>query len=202
MPKDFVPKDFITLADWSADELLGMLARSSRADVNVIALIGERGREVREFIERDLGSDGLKRSVVVTVTSDQSPLLRVKGAMGALAIAEAYRDAGLDVCFMMDSVTRCAMAQRELGLAVGEPSDDAEERLQIGRRQAVHGDDAPAGNQAVAARGRAVIEVRDVDAARVDAALRRELAMRLLQQRAGPRERDDVRLHRAGVLHR
>jgi flagellum-specific ATP synthase len=100
--------------------LLGMLARQSRADVNVIALIGERGREVREFIERDLG-DGLKRSVVVTVTSDQSPLLRVKGAMGALAIAEAFRDAGLDVCFMMDSVTRCAMAQRELGLAVGEP---------------------------------------------------------------------------------
>lgn len=100
--------------------LLGMLARSSRADVNVIALIGERGREVREFVERDLGG-ALKRSVVVTVTSDQSPLVRVKGAMGALAIAEAFRDAGLDVLFMMDSVTRFAMAQRELGLAVGEP---------------------------------------------------------------------------------
>jgi flagellum-specific ATP synthase len=101
--------------------LLGMLARSSRADVNVIALIGERGREVREFVERDLGEEGLSRSVVVAVTSDQSPLIRVKGAMAAMTIAEAFRDAGLDVLFMMDSVTRCAMAQRELGLAVGEP---------------------------------------------------------------------------------
>jgi flagellum-specific ATP synthase len=101
--------------------LLGMLARTSRADVNVIALIGERGREVREFIERDLGEEGLSRSAVVAVTSDQSPLIRVKGAMGALSIAEAFREAGLDVLFMMDSVTRFAMAQRELGLAVGEP---------------------------------------------------------------------------------
>lgn len=101
--------------------LLGMLARSSKADVNVIALVGERGREVREFVERDLGEEGLRRSVVVAVTSDQSPLVRIKGAMGAMSIAEAFRDAGLDVLFMMDSVTRCAMAQRELGLAVGEP---------------------------------------------------------------------------------
>jgi flagellum-specific ATP synthase len=101
--------------------LLGMLARSSRADVNVIALIGERGREVREFVERDLGEEGLRRSVVVAVTSDQSPLIRLKGAMAAMTIAEAFRDAGLDVLFMMDSVTRYAMAQRELGLAVGEP---------------------------------------------------------------------------------
>jgi len=101
--------------------LLGMLARTSRSDVNVIALIGERGREVREFIERDLGEEGLRRSVVIAVTSDQSPLVRVKGAMGAMAIAEAFRDTGLDVLFLMDSVTRFAMAQRELGLAVGEP---------------------------------------------------------------------------------
>ena len=101
--------------------LLGMLARKSRSDVNVIALIGERGREVREFIERDLGEEGLRRSVVVAVTSDQSPLIRVKAALGAISIAEAFREAGLDVLFMMDSVTRFAMAQRELGLAVGEP---------------------------------------------------------------------------------
>ncbi len=101
--------------------LLGMLARTSRSDVNVIALIGERGREVREFIERDLGDEGLRRSVVVAVTSDQSPLIRVKAAMGAIAIAEAFRETGLDVLFLMDSVTRFAMAQRELGLAVGEP---------------------------------------------------------------------------------
>jgi flagellum-specific ATP synthase len=101
--------------------LLGMLARASRSDVNVIALIGERGREVRDFIERDLGEEGLRRSVVVAVTSDQSPLIRVKAAMGAITIAEAFREAGLDVLFLMDSVTRFAMAQRELGLAVGEP---------------------------------------------------------------------------------
>ncbi len=101
--------------------LLGMVAKSSEADVNVIALIGERGREVREFIERDLGPDGLKRSVVVVVTSDQPPLVRVKGAFVATAIAEFFRDQGRSVALMMDSVTRFAMAQRELGLAVGEP---------------------------------------------------------------------------------
>ncbi len=101
--------------------LLGMVAQSSEADVNVIALIGERGREVREFIERDLGPDGLRRSVVVVVTSDQPPLVRVKGAFVATAIAEFFRDQGRSVALMMDSVTRFAMAQRELGLAVGEP---------------------------------------------------------------------------------
>ncbi|MHB1627325.1 MAG: flagellar protein export ATPase FliI [Bacilli bacterium] len=101
--------------------LLGMVAKSSEAEVNVIALIGERGREVREFIERDLGPDGLRRSVVVVVTSDQPPLVRVKGAFAATAIAEFFRDQGRSVALMMDSVTRFAMAQRELGLAVGEP---------------------------------------------------------------------------------
>lgn len=101
--------------------LLGMVAKSSEADVNVIALIGERGREVREFIERDLGPDGLRRSVVVVVTSDQPPLVRVKGAFVATAIAEFFRDQGRSVALMMDSVTRFSMAQRELGLAVGEP---------------------------------------------------------------------------------
>jgi flagellum-specific ATP synthase len=101
--------------------LLGMIARNIRADVNVIALIGERGREVREFIERDLGPEGLARSVVIVSTSDQPALLRVKGAWVATAIAEAFRDEGLHVNFMMDSVTRFAMAQREIGLAIGEP---------------------------------------------------------------------------------
>ncbi|MGB4505025.1 MAG: flagellar protein export ATPase FliI [Syntrophaceticus sp.] len=101
--------------------LLGMIARNTAADVNVIALIGERGREVREFIERDLGEDGLKRSVVVAATSDQPALVRLKGAMVATAIAEYFRDEGQDVLLMMDSVTRFAMAQREIGLAVGEP---------------------------------------------------------------------------------
>ena len=101
--------------------LMGMIARYTSADVNVIALIGERGREVREFIERDLGDEGLKRSVVVTVTSDQPALVRIKGAFAATTIAEYFRDQGLDVMLMMDSVTRFAMAQREVGLAVGEP---------------------------------------------------------------------------------
>lgn len=101
--------------------LLGMIARNTTADLNVIALIGERGREVREFIERDLGPEGLKRSIVVVATSDQPALMRIKGAFTATAIAEYFRDKGLNVMMMMDSVTRVAMAQREIGLAVGEP---------------------------------------------------------------------------------
>lgn len=101
--------------------LLGMIARNTDADVNVIALIGERGREVRDFIERDLGTEGLARSVVVVATSDQPALVRIKGAMVATAIAEYFRDLGNDVMLMMDSVTRFAIAQREVGLAVGEP---------------------------------------------------------------------------------
>ncbi|KON89089.1 ATP synthase [Sporosarcina globispora] len=101
--------------------LLGMIARNTNADLNVIALIGERGREVREFIERDLGPEGLKRSIVVVATSDQPALMRIKGAYTATAIAEYFRDKGLNVMLMMDSVTRVAMAQREVGLAIGEP---------------------------------------------------------------------------------
>ena len=101
--------------------LLGMIAKMSKADINVIALIGERGREVREFIERDLGKEGLARSVVVVVTSDQASLLRTKGAHAAMAIAEYFRDLGKNVIFMMDSITRYAMALREIGLAIGEP---------------------------------------------------------------------------------
>lgn len=101
--------------------LLGMIAKGCESDVNVIALIGERGREVLEFIERDLGPEGLKKSVVVTVTSDKEALLRVKGAMLATSIAEYFRDQGKNVLLMMDSVTRFAMALREIGLAVGEP---------------------------------------------------------------------------------
>ncbi|MBD1400427.1 flagellar protein export ATPase FliI [Pelovirga terrestris] len=101
--------------------LLGMLAKHTKADVNVIALIGERGREVREFIERDLGPEGLARSVVVTATSDQSPLLRMRGAFVATTIAEYFCAQGKDVLLLMDSVTRFAMAMREVGLAIGEP---------------------------------------------------------------------------------
>ncbi len=101
--------------------LLGMLARHAVADVNVVALIGERGREVREFIERDLGPEGLARSVVVAVTSDESAVMRVKGAETAVTIAEHFRDQGKSVLLLMDSVTRYAMAQREIGLAAGEP---------------------------------------------------------------------------------
>ena len=101
--------------------LLGMIARSTSADVNVICLVGERGREVREFIERDLGPEGLARSVVVVATSDQPALVRIKAAFTATTIAEYFRDQGRDVMLMMDSVTRFAMAQREVGLAIGEP---------------------------------------------------------------------------------
>lgn len=101
--------------------LLGMMARNTNADVNVIAMIGERGREVREFIEHDLGPEGMKRSVVVCVTSDQSPLLRMRGAYVATALAEYFSSQGKNVLLMMDSVTRFAMAQREIGLSTGEP---------------------------------------------------------------------------------
>lgn len=101
--------------------LLGMIARTSKSDVNVIALVGERGREVREFIERDLGPEGLARSVVVVATGDQSALLRIRAAFVATAIAEYFRDEGKKVTLMVDSVTRLAMAQREVGLAAGEP---------------------------------------------------------------------------------
>ena len=101
--------------------LMGMMARYTRADVNVIALIGERGREVVEFMERDLGPEGMARSVLVIATSDQSPLVRMRAAYAATGVAEYFRDKGMDVLLMMDSVTRFAMAAREVGLAVGEP---------------------------------------------------------------------------------
>lgn len=100
---------------------LGMIARNSSADVNVIALVGERGREVRDFIEKELGEEGLKKSVLVVATSDQASLIRVKSSLIATTIAEYFRDRGLDVLLMMDSVTRVAMAQREVGLTIGEP---------------------------------------------------------------------------------
>lgn len=101
--------------------LMGMFARNTKADINVIALIGERGREVREFIERDLGPEGMKRSVVVVATSDKPALERKKAAQTATAIAEYFRDHGHDVLLMMDNLTRFSMAQREIGLAIGEP---------------------------------------------------------------------------------
>jgi len=102
--------------------VLGMIARNTDADVNVIALVGERGKEVRDFLERDLGEAGLRRSVVIVATSDQPALVRIKAAFVATRIAEYFRDSGLDVLLMMDSVTRFAMAQREVGLAIGEPT--------------------------------------------------------------------------------
>lgn len=101
--------------------LMGMMARYTKADVNVIGLIGERGREVVEFMERDLGPEGMARSVLIIATSDQSPLVRMRAAYAATAVAEYFRDKGMDVLLMMDSVTRFAMAAREVGLAVGEP---------------------------------------------------------------------------------
>jgi len=101
--------------------LLGMMARHTKADVNVIGLIGERGREVREFLEKDLGPDGLSRSVVVVATSDTHPLIRMRAAYVATTISEYFRDQGKDVLLMLDSLTRFAMAQREVGLSVGEP---------------------------------------------------------------------------------
>jgi flagellum-specific ATP synthase len=102
-------------------KLMGMISRNTDADINVIALIGERGREVRDFIESDLGEEGLSRSIVVVATSDEPALVRIKGAYVATAISEWFRGQGQDVMLMMDSVTRFAMAQREVGLAIGEP---------------------------------------------------------------------------------
>lgn len=101
--------------------LMGMIARNIKSDINVIALVGERGREVREFIEKDLGDEGMERSVVIVATSDQPPMMRMKCALAATTIAEYFKDEGRDVLLMMDSLTRFAMAQREIGLASGEP---------------------------------------------------------------------------------
>ncbi len=101
--------------------LMGMMARNTSADVNVIGLIGERGREVKEFIEENLGEEGLKRSVVIAAASDQAPLVRLRGAFLATTISEYFRDQGMDVMLMMDSITRFALAQREIGLSIGEP---------------------------------------------------------------------------------
>lgn len=101
--------------------LMGMIARNTAAEVNVIALIGERGREVREFIDKNLGAEGLRKSVLVVATSDQSPLVRMRGAFIATTIAEYFRSLGLEVVLMLDSITRFAMAQREVGLSIGEP---------------------------------------------------------------------------------
>ena len=101
--------------------LLGMIARNVKADINVVALVGERGREVREFIEKDLGPEGMKRSVLIVATSDQPAMLRMKCPLVATTIAEYFKNQGKDVLLMMDSLTRFAMAQREIGLAIGEP---------------------------------------------------------------------------------
>ncbi|MBA4359043.1 MAG: flagellum-specific ATP synthase FliI, partial [Desulfovibrio sp.] len=101
--------------------MMGMVARHTAADVSVIALVGERGREVRDFIERDLGPEGMKRSVVIVATSDQPALVRIRSAYLATAVAEYFRDQGADVVLMMDSVTRFALAAREVGLSIGEP---------------------------------------------------------------------------------
>src|SRR5690606_21598923 len=101
--------------------LLGMMAKHTEATVNVIALVGERGREVNSFIDQELGEEGLKKSVVVVSTSDNPPLMRIRGALAATAVAEYFCDQGEDVLLVMDSVTRVAMAQREVGLAAGEP---------------------------------------------------------------------------------